>query len=213
MQDLQQHIEAIVQAIESKTTIAEKAALLNQVREALHQVSPFKNHPTDFTKWVVADQVQANDYNPNKVARPEMKLLEDSIKMSGITMNVVAVEDKDSGTHIVVDGFHRKTVIVGNDKISHGFVPLSVVGHDMAKRRAATIAHNRARGKHEVELMAAMLEGALADGEPENKIAKHWGMQAEELIRLKRESGIGSHFANQPHSKAWVRDLDDVVLK
>lgn len=210
---LQQHIDAITKAIEEVGSIEEKTAILNQVRAALHAVSPFKQHPTDFTKWVKAENVQANDYNPNKVARPEMKLLEDSIKMSGITMNVVAVEDKDSGAHIVVDGFHRKTVVANNAKISQGYIPLSVVGHNMAQRRAATIAHNRARGKHEVELMAAMLDGALQDGEPESKIAKHWGMQAEELLRLKREAGIGSHYANQPHSKAWVRDANDVVLK
>ena len=210
---MQTHINALVAAIAALPTLDEKVDALNAIRGALHEVSPFKDHPTDFTKWVKAESVQANDYNPNKVARPEMKLLEDSILMSGITMNVVAVEDKDSGAHIVVDGFHRKTVISNNAKISNGYIPLSVVGHNMAQRRAATIAHNRARGKHEVELMAAMLDGALQDGESESKIAKHWGMQAEELLRLKREAGIGSHFAKQPHSKAWVRDTNDAVLK
>lgn len=208
---MQQHIDAIKAIIEAMP-LSEKVDALNKVREELHSISPFKNHPTDYTRWVKSERVQANDYNPNKVAKPEMKLLSDSIKMSGITMNVVAVHDADSDVDIVVDGFHRKSIIGSDDSISHGYIPLSTVGHGMAQRRAATIAHNRARGKHEVELMVAMLEGALNDGEEEVKIAKHWGMEAEELIRLKRESGIGSHYANQPHSKAWVRDTDDVVL-
>lgn len=209
---MQAHIDAIKALIEAMP-MNEKVEALNDVRSQLHDISPFKDHPTDFTRWQKSEKVHANDYNPNKVAKPEMKLLADSIKMSGITMNVVAVHDQDAGVDIVVDGFHRKTIISGDDAISHGYVPISTVGHSMDKRRAATIAHNRARGKHEVELMISMLNGALQDGESEVKIAKHWGMEAEEVLRLKREAGIGSHYAKQPHSKAWVRDVDDVVLK
>lgn len=53
----------------------EAIEVINAVKMALHQVSPLKNEPVDCVVWVKADQVEANDYNPNVVAPPEMKLL------------------------------------------------------------------------------------------------------------------------------------------
>ena len=48
---------------------------LNKIRLALHEHSPLKKEPVDCVIWVKADNVQANDYNPNSVAPPEMELL------------------------------------------------------------------------------------------------------------------------------------------
>jgi hypothetical protein len=50
--------------------------IINEIREHIHNLSPFQNEPVDFVKWVSADNVIANEYNPNKVAPPEMELLE-----------------------------------------------------------------------------------------------------------------------------------------
>lgn len=207
----QQHIDAITLAIKSSASIEEKTALLNQVREALHEVSPFNSNPTDFTKWVRSDKVKANDYNPNKVAKPEMLLLQDSIKADGVTMNIVVFYDKEQDMYIVVDGFHRWTVLTKIMKMD--YVPVSIIDKPLAERMASTVRHNKARGKHVVDLTADMLRDALDMGWTESKIAKHWGMEAEEVLRMKRQAGIGSHFAKQPHSKAWVRDTNDAVLK
>lgn len=206
---MQNHIDAIINEIKD-LPFGEKIAALNNVREQLHQISPFKDHPTDFTKWVKAEKVISNDYNPNKVARPEMALLEDSIKADGVTMNIVAFPDKDQGLAVVVDGFHRWTVLT--KRMHFDYVPVSEINKPMADRMASTVRHNRARGKHEVDLMTDMVEKLLDLGWKDVKIATHLGMEAEEVLRLKREAGIGSHYANQPHSKAWVRDTNDVVL-
>lgn len=206
---MQNHIDAIINEIKDLPR-GEKIAALNNVREQLHQISPFKDHPTDFTKWVKAEKVISNDYNPNKVARPEMALLEDSIKADGVTMNIVAFPDKDQGLAVVVDGFHRWTVLT--KRMHFDYVPVSEINKPMADRMASTVRHNRARGKHEVDLMTDMVEKLLDLGWKDVKIATHLGMEAEEVLRLKREAGIGSHYANQPHSKAWVRDTNDVVL-
>ena len=50
--------------------------IINELRDHIHSYSPFKNEPVDFVKWVKSSNVVANDYNPNKVAPPEMELLE-----------------------------------------------------------------------------------------------------------------------------------------
>ena len=59
--------------------LKDKVEFMNSIREGIHQTSPFNTEPVDFVKWVINDTVVANDYNPNKVAAPEMELLEISI--------------------------------------------------------------------------------------------------------------------------------------
>ena len=58
-------------------------------------------------KMVDIDKVIANDYNPNKVAPPEMELLRHSIEEDGYTQPIVTYYDKKNDIYIVVDGFHR----------------------------------------------------------------------------------------------------------
>ena len=72
---------------------AELVEALNDVRGALHELSPLKHHPVDFVRWVPAGLVQANDYNPNQVAPPEMELLRLSIDHDGYTQPIVTYVD------------------------------------------------------------------------------------------------------------------------
>ena len=58
-------------------------------------------------KMVDIDKVEANDYNPNKVATPELVLLRKSIEEDGYTQPIVTYYDKKRDKYIVVDGFHR----------------------------------------------------------------------------------------------------------
>ena len=52
----------------------ERIEALNEIKRAIHTVSPLRNEPVDCIQWVRAETVQANDYNPNAVAPPEMAL-------------------------------------------------------------------------------------------------------------------------------------------
>ena len=54
-----------------------------------------KQEPVDCVIWVKGETVEANDYNPNKVAPPEMKLLEHSIMEDGYTQPIVTFEEPD----------------------------------------------------------------------------------------------------------------------
>lgn len=57
------------------------------------------------------EKIIPNTYNPNKVAPPEMKLLYDSIKADGFTMPIVCYYAKSRDMYVIVDGFHRYSVM------------------------------------------------------------------------------------------------------
>lgn len=185
----------------------EKIAVLNAVRLVLHDISPFKGEPVDCIQWVQADDVHANDYNPNAVAPPEMKLLEHSITEDGYTQPIVAWSV--DGKFEVIDGFHRNRV--GKEskvvrKRVHGHLPLTVVNAertDKGDRIASTIRHNRARGKHKVEAMADIVIELKRRNWSDDKIARELGMDADEVLRLTQITGLAEMFSNQDFSMAW----------
>lgn len=189
----------------------ERIDALNEVRRALHQVSPLKHHPVDFVEWVRADQVRGNDYNPNAVAPPEMKLLEHSIRSNGYTMPIVAHEV--DGGRVVVDGFHRHRV--GKERLSDavlGRLPLTQIRADRtddAARIAATIEHNRARGEHSVSKMREIVRMLYQAGWRDNKIQEELGMDPDEVLRYKQMTGLASLFADREFSSAWDPEDDE----
>ncbi len=186
---------------------AEQVEALNTARQALHDVSPFRDEPVDCVIWVPADQVEGNDYNPNQVAPPEMRLLELSIKADGYTQPIVAHADGEGFE--VVDGFHRHRV--GKEskivrKRVHGYLPLTLIRADRegyGDRVAATIRHNRARGKHQIQAMSELIQDLARRNHSDAWIARELGMDADEVLRLKQISGLAEMFADQEFSEAW----------
>lgn len=153
-------------------------------------------------KRVPVEKIHANDYNPNKVATKEMQLLYTSIKEDGYTMPIVCYYDKEKDQYIVVDGFHRYRVIKEHKDIyerENGCLPVSVIDKDINDRMASTIRHNRARGKHEVELQASLVS-MLKNGWDEPRIMKQLGMTLEEVQRLLGLVGIFSEIKGVPYS-------------
>ena len=151
---------------------------------------------------VPVEKIEANDYNPNHVARREMQLLYQSIKCDGYTMPVVCFYDKERDKYILVDGYHRWLVILTHKDIyerENGMLPVSVIEKELSDRMASTIRHNRARGKHEVELQASLVS-MLKSGWDELKIMKELGMTLEEVQRLIGLKGIASEIKGVPYS-------------
>lgn len=151
---------------------------------------------------VPIEKIEANDYNPNHVAKREMELLYQSIKCDGYTMPIVCFYDEARDKYIIVDGFHRYTIMCQYKSIrdrENGLLPVSVIKKDISDRMASTIRHNRARGKHEVELQASLV-GMLKDGWDELRIMKELGMTLEEVQRLIGLKGIASEIAGVPYS-------------
>ena len=189
---------------------------LNFCREALHEISPFKNEPVDFVRWVKADGVTANDYNPNTVAPPEMELLHTSIAADGYTQPIVGNEE--DGMIVVVDGFHRHRV--GKEYLDiaeriKGYLPvvqIRTTQTDRSDRIASTIRHNRARGKHSVNAMSDIVIELKRRNWSDDKIAKNLGMDADEVLRLCQISGLSDLFSDEDFSLAWEMDeLDDAA--
>jgi ParB-like chromosome segregation protein Spo0J len=197
--------------------VGERAAALNEVRAVLHEVSPFRYEPVDFVRWLPAADVTANDYNPNSVAPPEMRLLEHSIESNGYTQPIVTWMRED--THEVVDGFHRHRVGKESKSVAkrvHGYLPVVAINADAQERNdriAATIRHNRARGKHKVEAMSDIVVELKRRNWSDEKIAKELGMDADEVLRLTQITGLAELFANQDFSRAWeIGTPDDTDL-
>jgi len=183
---------------------------INQIRIELLQYSPFKDEPVDFVHWVKNDTVQANDYNPNAVAPPEMKLLEHSIDSDGYTQPIVSWENE--GKNEVIDGFHRHRVgkesKVVNARVK-GYLPIVTIKEDRegrSDRIASTIRHNRARGKHKVESMSEIVVELKRRNWSPKKIGKELGMDQDEVLRLVQVTGLAEMFANKEFSEAWKAD-------
>ena len=184
--------------------IDKKVDALNQIRDAIKEVSPF-NEPVDIIKWVKSEKVVANVYNPNVVAPPEMELLELSIKQDGYTQPIVTFKEDDHYT--VVDGFHRTRVGKEskeiNDRVSD-YLPVVVIDKPLKERMASTIRHNRARGTHAIQPMSKIVEELYFMGWSDKKIAEQLGMEKDEILRLKQFTGLGNLFKNREFSKSWI---------
>ena len=159
--------------------------------------------PVYNVRAVPVEKVVANDYNPNVVAPPEMRLLELSIWEDGFTMPCVCYYDADKDQYILVDGYHRYRVLCTSERIRErekGLLPVVVIEKDLSNRMASTIRHNRARGTHSIELMTHIVAELDRAGMSDAWIMKHIGMDRDELLRLKQISGLAELFADKDFS-------------
>jgi ParB-like chromosome segregation protein Spo0J len=180
---------------------------INAIRVALHERSPMRDEPIDCVVWERVENVQANDYNPNSVAPPEMELLRLSIEADGFTQPIVAFDE--AGKKTVVDGFHRHRVGKEVDAVRarcRGRLPVTVINESRVERNdriASTIRHNRARGKHGVEQMGKIVLELARRNWNDEKIAKELGMEPDEVLRLKQVTGLADMFRGAAFSRAW----------
>lgn len=162
--------------------------------------------PVYNVRAIPIDKVAANAYNPNKVAPPEMKLLELSIWEDGFTQPVVTYYDADRDQYEVVDGFHRYQILRTSTRIREregGLLPIVVIDKPIGERMASTIRHNRARGSHDVDLMSGIVAELHQLGKSDTWIAKHLGMDPDEVLRLKQVTGLADLFKDRAFSQAW----------
>jgi ParB-like chromosome segregation protein Spo0J len=204
--------------------ITERIEAINAIRRELSKHSPFKDEPVDCVQWIPADAVEANDYNPNSVAPPEMKLLAHSIGEDGYTQPIVAWGH--DGKYTVVDGFHRHRVGKEVPEVGariHGHLPLAVINNSRADRNdriASTIRHNRARGKHKVEAMSDIVIELKRRNWSDDKIGRELGMDPDEVLRLCQITGLAEVFKSHEFSKSWeagehgadLPDLDEDAI-
>lgn len=180
---------------------------INILREIIHRYSPFKNEPVDFVKWVKAENVVANEYNPNTVAPPEMKLLEHSITQDGYTQPIVTWPH--DGVIEVIDGFHRHRVGKESEVVRErikGYLPTVIIQSQRTEKNdriAATIRHNRARGKHGVTSMSDIVVELKRRNWSDERICRELGMDQDEVLRLCQITGLAELFVDQKFSASW----------
>lgn len=180
---------------------------VNALRTAIHGCSPNAAQPVDFVRWVPIGMVVENSYNPNSVAKIEMQLLLRSIDHDNYTQPIVTIWDDDLQKFVVVDGFHRYYVMKTTPEIRercHGRLPVVVLNKNINERMAATVRHNRARGKHSVDGMSSMVFKMLDNGMSDVQVCQELGLEPEELLRLKHITGFSKLFADREYNKAWV---------
>lgn len=215
--NMQDFINAIKEEL-SNMDMDSRISAINNIKMELHEISPFSSEPVDCVIWVKNDTVQANDYNPNSVAPPEMQLLHKSISEDGYTQPIVAWLNE--GKNEVVDGFHRhrvgKEYADVAERIS-GYLPIVRINEsrrDKSDRIAATIRHNRARGKHQVQAMSDIVIELKRRNWSDKKIAENLGMDQDEVLRLCQITGLTDVFSNAEFSQAWdaiIMSDDDIL--
>jgi len=205
------HLKPIV-ALVGSLPEAERVATLNEIRRLFHEVSPFASEPVDCVRWVQAERVVANDYNPNTVAPPEMVLLELSVAADGFTQPIVGWQLDDDLLE-VVDGYHRTRVGKESQEVRerlHGYLPLAIINSertDRSDRIAATIRHNRARGKHRIQGMADIVLELKRRNWSDEKIGRELGMEPDEVLRLAQITGLAEMFSDRDFSQAWEAEV------
>jgi ParB-like chromosome segregation protein Spo0J len=208
-------INEITKELDAENDLDFKIDIMNKLRLAIHEVSPLKTEPTDCVIWTKVENVIANSYNPNVVAPPEMELLRLSIGHDGYTQPVVVWKDSKSGVIEVVDGFHRSKVCREFEDVNkrvHGYLPIAIIKEDCTginDRIAATVRHNRARGKHKVDGMSNIVMELKRRNWSDKRIGKELGMDPDEVLRLAQITGLAEMFKDREFSKAWEAVIEE----
>jgi len=184
----------------------QRVEIFNLVSKKIQQLVDI-DFPTVGIQLIEADKIRSNDYNPNKVAKPEMTLLHHSISKDGLTMPVVVASGDDRGEYEVVDGFHRTSTLKGDTDLmerSHGYIPVSILDKGLDDRISSTVRHNMARGSHQIELTSALVISLTKNNWTDEKLAKELGMDPSEVLRMKQVSGLSDIFGDtSAFSEAW----------
>ncbi|WP_304125740.1 ParB/RepB/Spo0J family partition protein [Methanosphaera cuniculi] len=183
----------------------EKIKQINIINEKIADELPFKE-PVKYVKWVKSEKIKANDYNPNKIATPEMELLRSSINIDGYTQPIITSQTSND-EYVIIDGFHRSQIGKNDKDIKKrlkGYLPITIINDKtLDQRMGSTIRHNRARGTHQIRHMSDIVVELSQNGWDDNKICKSLGMQKDEVLRLKQISGLKEAFNNHEFSKSW----------
>lgn len=148
---------------------------------------------------VKTEYLKPNPWNPNKVAKPEMDLLRVSIQKSGFCFPLVVIKENDT-SYMIVDGFHRHLLA---KEFRMDVVPVVILDEPMDELMNATIRFNRAKGTHQIDRMSNIVKELIMLGCTPKEIGKNLGMDPDEVLRLKQNSGIAEIFKDVEYSKSW----------
>jgi len=164
----------------------------------------FDKEPINNVKWIPAQDIKGNDYNPNHVMKPEMKLLEHSILTNGWIQPIIINPDG-----IIIDGFHRHYLSMVSPAIRskyQGKVPVVEMAISEAEAMMLTIRINRAKGTHAAIKMSDIVRKLIDDHQLSfAKVADGIGASMAEIELLyKGDVFKVKNIAEWSYSKSWI---------
>ncbi|MEZ8996266.1 ParB N-terminal domain-containing protein [Vibrio sp. 10N.222.54.A1] len=189
----------------SNKQVIDKVAIYNKAAKILIELIP-DLPPACHVEMLPLDEIEANQYNPNKMAPPESNLLKTSMEKNGVTMPILVNRLKNAAKkYVVIDGFHRYQLLLNNPELQalKGYIPAVVLNLPEEKCISASVRHNLARGSHQVELTADLIIQLKEMGWTNNKICYELGMDQDEVLRLQQVTGLAAAFKDQDFSRSW----------
>jgi len=153
--------------------------------------------------WVEPAQLRANLWNPNRVFKAEMKLLELSILTTGWVMPILA-----NLNGMIIDGFHRWSLAQTSKKIQErydGLVPVGCIPVDDVMAKCITVRMNRAKGTHIAVGMADLVKQLVnEDGCDPKWVAQNIGADLHEVkVLLAEDIFEVRNIKDWHYSEAW----------
>lgn len=209
MDSVKEPLDVLDIAIQRLLSMLDKDELqgaIERLNATISNSSPFNEHPVEMIRWISVFELQPNNYNPNVMAPSESRLLELSIRENGFTQPLVVKED--DGKFIIVDGFHRYSLVKKKKSLlkkTNGMVPVVILNEDKrAELMVATVRHNRARGEHQITLMSDLVKELSLLGMSDEDIGMKLGMDADEVLRFRQITGLREAFSDSDFSPAWT---------
>ncbi|ACF33968.1 ParB-like nuclease domain protein [Mycobacterium phage Philly] len=159
--------------------------------------------PINAIRWVPADTLDPNAWNPNRVHRPELRLLERSLLLTGWIQPLLVNPDR-----LIIDGFHRWRLSQDSPAVRkrwRGKVPVAVLDVDRPTAMLMTIRINRAKGTHSAIEMSAIVHELLNKHHLDpDQIAVEIGGTREEVDLLAQDGVFAARdIPNWAYSQAW----------
>ena len=160
--------------------------------------------PLNDIQWLEADLLESNDYNPNAVFSPELRLLERSILKTGWVQPILVSKD-----NIIIDGFHRWSLSKDSKKLRakyKGRVPCAVLDVTREQAMILTVRMNRAKGSHIAVRMSEMIKELIdVHGIAIPDLAVELGATKKE-VELLYQDGVfkARNMKDYKYSNAWV---------
>jgi ParB-like chromosome segregation protein Spo0J len=159
--------------------------------------------PISNIEWRDAATLDSNDYNPNVVFTPELRLLERSILKTGWVQPILC-----NAEGIIIDGFHRTRLALDSPAIRAkyaGKVPCAVLNVSRAEAMVLTIRMNRAKGSHVAVRMSEIIRELIDVAHYERQeLAAEIGATLDEIDLLYQEGVFKmKNIEAYRYSKAW----------
>jgi ParB-like chromosome segregation protein Spo0J len=159
--------------------------------------------PINEIVWRPVEELRANHWNPNRVHKMELRLLEHSLMSTGWIQPILANE-----TGLIIDGFHRWRLSQDSKAVRaryDGKVPVATLPVDDATAMAITVRINRAKGTHVAVEMHKLVTSLIIDYKWEREqVAKEIGATLAEVDTLTQEGIFAAKgTATWAYSNAW----------